>query len=55
MLLSEFSQSERIITCPRTIICDNYEQINVSGDVLNAGGNVEYQENYGLTASFYNI
>ena len=27
--------------------------MNVSGNILNAGGNVEYQEYYGFTASFF--
>ena len=55
MLLSEFSQAERIIPCYRTIIYAHCEQINVLGYVLNAGGNVEYQKDYGFTASFFKI
>ena len=29
--------------------------MNVAGDILNAGGNVEYQEDYGFTQSFFKI
>ena len=29
--------------------------MNVSGDILNAGGNVVDQEYYGFTGSFFNI
>ena len=55
MLLSEFSQTEKIIPCPRTTICNNREQNNLLGNVLNAGGNVDDQEDYGFTGSFFNI
>ena len=55
MLISEFSQVEKIIPYPRTIICNDYEQMNVLGHILNAGGNVEDQEYYGFTASFFKI
>ena len=55
MLISEFSQVEKIIPYPRTIICNDYEQMNVLGRILNAGGNVEDQEYYGFTASFFKI
>ena len=48
MLLSEFSQAGKIIPCPRTIICNNYEQMNLLGDILNAGDNVDDQEDYGF-------
>ena len=55
MLLSEFSKVEKIIPCSRTIICINCEQMDLLGDVLNAGDNVEYQEDYGFTGSFFKI
>ena len=29
--------------------------MNVSGDILNAGGNVEYHEDYGFTGSFFKV
>ena len=41
MLLFEFPQALEINTCPRTIVCNNCELINVSGDILNAGENVK--------------
>ena len=55
MLLSEFSHKATIISCTRTIICNICEQMNVLVDIFNAGGNVEDQEDYGFTASFFNI
>ena len=48
MLLSEFSQAEKIIPCPRILICNNCEQNNLLGDILNAGDNVDDQEDYGF-------
>ena len=39
MLLSEFLQSGKIIPCPRTIICNNYEHMNMLGDILNVDDN----------------
>ena len=55
MVLSEFSQVKRIIPCPRTIICNNCEEMNVLGDILNTGDNVKDQEDYGFTGSFFKI
>ena len=55
MLLSEFSQAEKIIPCPRTIICNNCENNNLLGDILNAVDNVDDQEDYGFTGSFFKI
>ena len=54
MLLSEFSQAEKIISYPRTIICNKCEQNNLFGDIFNAGDNVDDQEDYGFTGSFFN-
>ena len=34
--------------CARKIICNTYEKMNVSGDILNDGGNVIDQEDYGF-------
>ena len=39
--------------CPRVDICNDCEQINLSGDISNAGGNVEEQDDYGFTGSFF--
>ena len=55
MLLSEFSQAEKIIPFPRTLICNNCEQNNMLGDILNAGDNVDDQDGYGFTGSFFKI
>ena len=55
MLLSEFLQAEKLIPCPRKIICTNSEQNSLLGDILNAGDNVYDQENYGFTGSFFKI
>ena len=54
MLLSEFSRAEKI-PCPGTIFCNNCEQQNMLGDILNAGDNVDYQEDYGFRESFLKI
>ena len=51
MLLSEFSQAGKIIPCPRTIICNNCEQMNLLGDIFNTGDNVDDQEYYWFTWS----
>ena len=37
----------KIIPCPRTIFCDNFEKNNLLGDILNAGDNVDDPEYYG--------
>ena len=55
MFFSEFPQAKIIIPCQRTIICNYCEQMDVSGDILNAGGNVEDQKYYGFTGSFFKI
>ena len=55
MLLSEFSHAERISVCPRTIICNTCEQSNMRGDILNAGENVDDQEHFGFTESYFKI
>ena len=46
MLLSKFSHAERISACPRTTICNKFEQSNTRGDILNAGHNVDDQGNF---------
>ena len=55
MLISEFSQDEKIIPCTRTIIYNKCEQMNLLGDILNAGDNVDDQEDYVFTGSFYKL
>ena len=55
MLISEFSQAEKIIQRPRTIICNNCEQNNLLDDILNAGDNVNDQEYYGFPGSSFKI
>ena len=55
ILLSEFSKAEIIIPCPRTIIFNNCEQNNLSGDIFNANDNVYDKEYYGFTGSFFKI
>ena len=44
-----------MIPCPTTIIFNNCDQNNLLGDILNAGDNVDYQEDYGFTGSFSKI
>ena len=55
MLLSEFSQARKIFPCIKTTICNNCEKINLLGDILNYGGNVDNQKDYGFTGSFFKI
>ena len=55
MLLSEFSHAERISECPRTIICNKCEQNNIRGEILNTGDNVDDQENFEFTESYFKI
>ena len=55
MLLSEFSHTEIISTCTRSIICNKCEQNNMRGEILNAGDNVDDQENVGFTGSYFKI
>ena len=55
MLLSEFSHSERISACTRTIVCNKCEQNNMIGETLNAGDNVDFQEDFGFTWSVFKI
>ena len=50
--LSGFLQELDINPSPRTIVCNNCKIINVSGDILNAGGNVEDEDDYGFTGYF---
>ena len=55
MLLSEFIHAVKIIPCPRTTICNKCELINTSGDILNAGDNVDDEEIFGFSESFFKI
>ena len=55
ILLSVFSHAERISACPRKIICNKCEQNNMRGEVLNAGDNIDDQEYFGLTESYFKI
>ena len=55
MLLSEFSHTERISACPRTIIFNKCDKNNMRGDILNAGDNIDDQENFGFTESYFKI
>ena len=45
----------KIIACLGTKICNKCEQSNRRGDILNAGDNVDDQENFGFTESFFKI
>ena len=55
MLLSEFPQAEKISACLRTIVCNNFEQNIMIGEILNTGDNVDDQEDFGFTGSYFNI
>ena len=55
MLLSEFIHAVKIISCPRTIICNKYEQSNTRGDILNAGQKFDDKEIFWFSESFFNI
>ena len=49
VLLSEFSHSEIISACPRTIICNKCEQNIMREKILNASDNVDDKEKFGFT------
>ena len=55
MLLSEFIHAVKIIPCHRTTICNKREQSNRSGDTLNAGDNVDDEEIFGFSESYFKI
>ena len=55
MLLSELSQVEILIPCTRTIVCNDFEQNNLLGGILNACDNVDDQEDNGFIWSFFKI
>ena len=55
MLLSEFPQAEKISACLRTIVCNNFEQNIMIGEILNTGDNVDDQEEFGFTGSYFKI
>ena len=55
MLLSEFSYAEIISGYHRTTICNKCEQSNMRGDILNAGDDVDDQEHFGFTESYFKI
>ena len=47
--------SWKYFLCPKTIICDNSEQIDTLGDILNAVDNIEDQKYYGFTGLCFKI
>ena len=47
MLLSEFTNAVKISACTMTTICNKCEQSNTSGDIFNAGDNVDDEEIFG--------
>ena len=49
MLLFEFIHAVKIISYPRTTIFNKCEQSNTSGDILNAGDNVDDKEMFGFS------
>ena len=55
MLLSDFSHAEIISACPRTIVINKCEQNNIIGEILNAGDNVDDQEDFRSTGSYFKI
>ena len=55
MLISEFIHAVKIVPCPRTTVCNKCEQSNTSGDILNAGDNVDDEEIFAFSELFYKI
>ena len=55
MLLSEFNHAVKIITCPRTTICDKCDQSNTSGDILNTGDNAYDKDIFGFSEYYFKI
>ena len=50
-----FSTGWKIIAYPRTIVCNNFEQSNLLGNILNSSDNVYGQEDYGFGGSYFRI
>ena len=55
MLLSEFLHAVKINQCPRTTICNKCEWSYTSGEILNAGDNVDDEEVFGFSESYFKI
>ena len=53
MLISEFLQALDMNPFPRKIVCNNFEVIHMSGDILNADENVEDKDDYGFIQQFF--
>ena len=53
MLLSEFIHAVKIIPCPGKKIWNKCEQSNTSGEILNAGDNVDDEEMFGFSESYF--
>ena len=53
MLLSEFNHAVKIISCPRTTICNKCEQSNMSGDILNTGEKSDDEEMSWFSESYF--
>ena len=55
MLLSWFSLAKKQIPCPRAVICNNCEKHSLIGEIFNAGDNIDDQEDYGFSGSYFKI
>ena len=53
MFYSELPRAQVIITCPSKFICDYCYQNLVLGDILDDGGNVDKQEDFEFSSSFF--
>ena len=54
MLLYEFNDAVKMNSCPRTTICNNCEQSNMSGDILNTEEKSDDEEMFGFAESYFN-
>ena len=55
MMLSEIIHDVIIRACPRTTICNKCEQSNTRGEILNSGDNVDDEESFWFSESFFKI
>ena len=55
MLLFEFIHAVKISACPRTTISNKCGQSNMRGEILNAGDNVDDEEIFWFSKSFFKV
>ena len=54
-MIDDKEYAEILSVCPTTKICNKCEQNNMIDKILNAGDNVDDQEDFGFTGSYFKI